>query len=103
MNGESRPSPRPLIFVILVGAIAASVVTAVRTGFVHVGVSWPDDQPALPLLVALLLVYAAMLGLTALLLPGFRIDGFWPALFGAVVVSVVSWAATRLFAGSAAR
>ncbi len=43
----------------------------------------------------LLVVNAAMLGLTALLLPGMRIDGFWPALFGALVVSVVSWIVNR--------
>jgi putative membrane protein len=47
----------------------------------------------------LLVVNAAMLGLTAWLLPGMRVDGFWPALFGAIIVSVVSWAAARLFAG----
>jgi putative membrane protein len=45
----------------------------------------------------LLVVNAAMLGLTALLLPGFRVEGFWPALFGAITVSIVSWAAARLF------
>jgi putative membrane protein len=44
----------------------------------------------------LLVVNAAMLGLTALLLPGFTVAGFWSALFGAIVVSVVSWAATGL-------
>ncbi|MDB5372807.1 MAG: phage holin family protein [Belnapia sp.] len=47
----------------------------------------------------LLVVNAAMLGLTALLLPGFRVDGFGAALLGAIVVSVVSWAATRVFSG----
>ncbi|WP_043362171.1 phage holin family protein [Belnapia sp. F-4-1] len=47
----------------------------------------------------LLVINAAMLGLTAALLPGFRVDGFWPALLGSIVVSVVSWAAARLFAG----
>src|SRR3954447_15931983 len=47
----------------------------------------------------LLVVNAAMLGLTAWLLPGFVVDGFWPAFWGAIVVSVMSWAATRLFAG----
>ena len=47
----------------------------------------------------LLVVNAAMLGLTAWLLPGFAVDGFWPALWGAIVVSVMAWAATRLFAG----
>jgi putative membrane protein len=47
----------------------------------------------------LLVVNAAMLGLTALLLPGFQVDGFGPALLGAIVVSLVSWAAGRAFAG----
>lgn len=40
----------------------------------------------------LLVVNAAMLGLVAWLLPGFGVRGFWPALFGAVVVSLVSGA-----------
>jgi len=39
----------------------------------------------------LLVVNAAMLGLVALMLPGFKIAGFWTAVGGAVVVSVVSW------------
>jgi putative membrane protein len=39
----------------------------------------------------LLVVNAAMLGLVALMLPGFRIEGFWTAVGGAVVVSLVSW------------
>ena len=29
--------------------------------------------------------------LTAALLPGFQIDGFWAALFGAIVIGVVCW------------
>ena len=45
----------------------------------------------------LLVLNAAMLGLTALLMPGLTIDGFGPALWGAIVVSVVSWGARRLF------
>lgn len=36
-------------------------------------------------------VNAACLALTAAVVPGFAIDGFWPALLGALVVSVVSW------------
>jgi putative membrane protein len=39
----------------------------------------------------LLIVNAAMLGLVALLLPGFRIAGFWTAVGGALIVSIVSW------------
>jgi putative membrane protein len=34
-------------------------------------------------------VNAGLLGLTAWLTPGFSIDGFWAALFGAIVVSLV--------------
>ena len=36
----------------------------------------------------LLVLNGAMLGLAALLVPGFVIDGFWSALFGAIIVSV---------------
>ena len=39
----------------------------------------------------LLVINAAMLGLVALMLPGFRIAGFWTAVGGSLVVSVVSW------------
>lgn len=36
-------------------------------------------------------VNALCLGLTAALVPGLEIAGFWSMLFGALVVSVVSW------------
>ena len=39
----------------------------------------------------LLVINAAMLGLVALMLPGFRIDGFWTAIGGSIIVSLVSW------------
>jgi putative membrane protein len=39
----------------------------------------------------LFVVNALCLGLTAAVVPGFDIAGFWSALFGALVVSVVSW------------
>ena len=44
----------------------------------------------------LLVVNAAMLGLVAWLLPGFSVAGFGSALFGAIVVSLVSWAIQRV-------
>lgn len=49
--------------------------------------------PALLLTLGLflLVVNAAMLGLVALLLPGFHIAGFWTAIGAALIVSVVSW------------
>jgi putative membrane protein len=36
----------------------------------------------------LLVLNGAMLGLAALMVPGFVIDGFWTALFGAIIVSL---------------
>ena len=50
----------------------------------------------------LLVVNAAMLGLVALLLPGFHIAGFWTAVGGALIVSVVSWVGSW-FIGSRGR
>ncbi|HEU0224931.1 MAG TPA: phage holin family protein [Steroidobacteraceae bacterium] len=45
----------------------------------------------------LFVVNAAMLGLVALLLPGFSIAGFWPALWASIIVSVVSWIGNAMF------
>ena len=42
----------------------------------------------------LLVINAAMLGLVALILPGFHIAGFWAALFAALIVSVTGWIAS---------
>jgi putative membrane protein len=35
-----------------------------------------------------------MLGLVALVVPGFHIAGFWTAVGAALIVSLVSWAAS---------
>jgi len=42
----------------------------------------------------LLVVNAGMLGLVAWLLDGFALSGFFSALFGSIVVSITSWAAS---------
>ncbi len=42
----------------------------------------------------LLVINAAMLGLVAWLLEGFVVTGFWPALFGWLIVWFVSWLAS---------
>jgi putative membrane protein len=47
----------------------------------------------------LLVVNAAMFGLVAAFLGGFSVTGFFPALLGAIVVSIVSWFASG-FIGS---
>ena len=41
----------------------------------------------------LLVLNGAMLALAALLVPGFVIDGFWSALFGAIIVSLTGMVA----------
>ncbi|MCC7372014.1 MAG: ATP-dependent zinc metalloprotease FtsH [Chloroflexi bacterium] len=63
MNGESKPSLRPLLFVVLFGVLVTSVVTAFRSGLVQVAVRWPEDQPTAPLLAALLGLSLALLAL----------------------------------------
>ena len=44
----------------------------------------------------LLVINAGMVGLVALLLDGFQVDGFWTALGASLIVSIVSWAASGL-------
>lgn len=44
----------------------------------------------------LLVVNAATIGLVALLLEGFVVDGLWPGIGAAVVTGLVSWAAGSL-------
>lgn len=39
----------------------------------------------------LLVINAGMLGLVALMLKGFHIAGFWTAIAGSLIVSLVSW------------
>jgi putative membrane protein len=48
-------------------------------------------------------VNSACLGLAAFLVPGFTIDGFLSAFFGALVVSVVSWLLSGVFIGRPGR
>jgi putative membrane protein len=48
----------------------------------------------------LLVLNAAMVGLVAWILPGFEISGFWTAVGAALVVSLVSWAASSAIGSS---
>ena len=45
--------------------------------------------------IFLLVVNAGMFGLVAWMLPGFSVSGFWAALFGWLIVSIVGWLASR--------
>src|SRR5687767_13922859 len=77
MNGDARPSLRPLLLVILIGAVTTALVTSFRSGFVQFRINWPDDQPAAPLLMAGVLV--AMLLLVLYLVLSGRRSGARPS------------------------
>lgn len=47
----------------------------------------------------LLVVNAAMIGLTAMFLGGFVVDGLWAGIGAAIVTGVVSWIVGALFGG----
>ena len=80
------------IFTLVLAAVLFGVVNAlVRPALLRLTV--PFTGAALP--VALLLVNAAMLGFTALLLPGMQVRGVLAAVLGALVVSAVGWGASR--------
>lgn len=53
----------------------------------------------------LLVINAAMLGLTAWILGptevGFHVDGFWAAVLGGIIISIVGWALDRVWPESA--
>lgn len=44
----------------------------------------------------LLVLNAGMLALVALIVPGFHLSGFWTAVGAALIVSLVSWAASSV-------
>ena len=48
----------------------------------------------------LLVLNAGMVALVAWIVPGFQVSGFWTALAAALIVSLVSWAASSLIGSS---
>jgi putative membrane protein len=84
MDGIRINSPATLIF----AGLLLGVVNAIVRPFALL-LSLPALLFTLGLF--LLVINAAMLGLVALMLPGFQIDTFWTAVGAAIIVSVVSW------------
>ena len=75
------------------------IVSALLLGLVNAFVRPVAVILTLPLSILtlgffLLVINAGMLGLVALLLDGFSISGFWSALFGSIVISIVGWLAS---------
>ncbi|HET7203932.1 MAG TPA: phage holin family protein [Steroidobacteraceae bacterium] len=81
------------------------IVAAVLLGLVNAIVRPIAFVLTLPITVVtlglfLLVLNAAMIGLVALIVPGFTISGFWTAVGGAIIVALVSWAASTVIGNS---
>ena len=48
----------------------------------------------------ILVVNALMLWIVGKIVPGFHVDGFWTAFFGAIIIGIVNWALSAVFKGS---
>jgi putative membrane protein len=77
------------------------VLAAILLGLVNAVVRPVAFILTLPITVVtlglfLLVLNAAMIGLVAWLVPGFTISGFWTAVGGAIIVALVSWAASTV-------
>ena len=94
VTGIYIDSPLTLI---LAGALLGVVNAFVRP--IAVVLTFPFTILTLGLF--LLVVNAAMLGLVALFLPGFRIGGFWAAVGAALIVSVTGWIGSALIGSNA--
>ena len=84
---------------------AKLIVAAILLGIVNAFVRPLAFVLTLPLTVLtlgffLLVLNAAMVGLVAWIVPGFEISGFWTAVGAALVVSLVSWAASSAIGSS---
>ena len=80
-----------VVTLVLAAVLFGAVNALVRPALLRLAVPFTGAALA----VALLLVNAAMLGLTALLLPGMQVRGVLAAVLGALVVSAVGWGASR--------
>ena len=70
-------------------------------GFFGVMIAWSVYNSFVPLFLANNFnLNAAMIGLVALIVPGFTISGFWTAVGAAIIVGLVSWAASTIIGNS---
>jgi putative membrane protein len=91
---EVKQKLLPLLIVALVLGLVSSFVKPVVKFF-----AFPFILLTLGLL--LLVINAAMLGLTAWILGptgvGFHVDGFWAAVLGGIIISIVGWGLDRVW------
>ena len=93
LSGLSFDSPTKL----LIAALVLGVVNALVRPVAFI-LTLP--LTILTLGLFLLVLNAGMVALVAWLVPGFQVDGFWTALLAALIVSLVSWAASSMIGSS---
>lgn len=93
LSGLSFDSPTKL----LIAALVLGVVNALVRPIAFI-LTLP--LTILTLGLFLLVLNAGMVALVAWLVPGFQVDGFWTALLAALIVSLVSWAASSMIGSS---
>lgn len=77
--------------------VVAAIVLGIVNGLVRpIAFLLTFPITVLTLGLFLLVLNAAMLGLVALIVPGFHLSGFWTAVGAALVVSLVSWFASSV-------
>jgi putative membrane protein len=81
---------------IMLSGLAATLVAGLVFGIVNTFIKPVLILLTLPLTIITLglfifVVNAICLALTAALVPGFEISGFWSAVGGALIVSIVGW------------
>ena len=79
---------------VITGFLAA-LVAAVVIGLVNVVIGWPLKLLTFPLAfltlgLFYLVLNAILLKIAAAFVPGFRIEGFMPAFWGAIVLSLIN-------------
>lgn len=89
LSGMTFDAPSQLVL----AAVVLGVVNAVVRPLAFI-LTLPITVVTLGLF--LLVLNAGMVALVAWLVPGFQISGFWTAVGAALIVSLVSWAATSV-------
>lgn len=99
-----------LLAVYLIEGIRASGIHAILLAAAVLGILNALLRPilivlTLPLNILTLglftfLINAFLLKMTSGVIPGFDVAGFWPAVFGALVISVVNWLISTLISDS---
>jgi putative membrane protein len=94
--------------VITVESVMAALVASLCLGIVNTFIRPIIVLLTLPLTVVtlglfLLVINGLLLWLVSAVVPGFYVNGFWGALLGAVLISMVSWPLTRFLQPSRSR